>query len=234
MMPRANALRILHRTRWHRRAGICLCTMALGLHPGCRAVHHWKHRHDPPTAEDQTCVSSLPAIQRRFYVIARGPSGTAGPPFGLGAEVVAAINALPNCDAVLLPPDVRPGPPGPLPPGEAEAFRPLPDGPPPPPTVDEVLIIEITESQPFRPMRLSALVERRSPSDGMVIAREHRTWTAPLDTEPLAPHSFNHLILNHPPPLGVVEQHELARLSPRTFHQRVAQELAAELAISPF
>lgn len=234
MTPHAPPLRITPCRRFRRRAGIWLCAMTLGLHPGCRAVHHWKHRHDPPVTEDQTCVSSLPAIQRRFYVIARGPSGTAGPPFGLGAEVVAAINALPNCDAVLLPPEARPGLPGPLPSGGQESFPPLPDGPPPPPTVDEVLIIEITESQPFRPMRLSALVERRSPADGMVIAREHRTWTAPVDTEPLAPHAFNRLILNHPPPLGVVEQHELARLSPRAFHQQVAQELAAELAISPF
>jgi hypothetical protein len=218
-----------------RRSALASLAAAALISPllGCRAFHRWRHRHDP-VVEDSQCVDATASVKRRVYVICRGPASLAGPPSGFGPEVVAALNALPGFNAILLPPNAPLEPPPNDPNGPPLAVMMLPDGPSPTGAIDEILLIEINEMQPFRPMRLCAVLERRSAADGVVLSREHRAWNAPADMEPLYPSHFNRMILNHPPSLGEVEQHELSRLSPVTFFRNVAGDVAREMATRPY
>lgn len=207
-------------------AGLLLLLTSCASHRGA---------HDNQSTRDEVpCANGgVPQIQRRFFVSAQGRMGVNGEPGSFARELAAALNATPNCTAILLPVDF----PIHAPP---EAGSPFP--PPlarwiemagPSPAIDELLIVSVTDIVPFRPMRISAVLERHSLSDGTVIWRDQRTWNAPLDMDPLSPNPINRMILNRPPPLGVVEKHELNRLSPVTFQHTVAEQLATELAASP-
>ncbi|SFI36933.1 hypothetical protein [Planctomicrobium piriforme] len=216
---------------FRRTAAIAGCALLLSGQPGCHHLAFWKHGHAEKEAED-ACKCPQFAVPHRIYVVAHGPIGVAGPPQGFVVEVVAALNSIPNCNAILLPPNA---PLEPLPgtPGPPAAILQLPDGLDPNPVIEQLLIIDIVEIQQFRPMRLSAVLERRTVADGMVISRDHRTWNAPIDIEPQGPSKFSRFILNHPPPLDITEQHELSRLSPQTFYRNIAQQLAGELVAVP-
>jgi hypothetical protein len=210
---------------------IALWAYCLVLACGCRGVHSWKHE-PAPAADDAACATHPIAIKRRIYVITRGPVGVVGAPQGFGVEVVAALNVLPSCNAILVPPDTPIDPPQ-APPGSLPPSLMMIDGPSPTSEIDEILVITVTEMLPFRPMRLSAVIERRLASDNLIISREHRTWNAPVDEDPPGPNPLNRFMLNHPPPPGVIQQHELSRLSPRAFYRNVAVDIGQGFASGP-
>lgn len=190
------------------------------------------HRAKKAEREAQCSPDEL-RIQRRFFVSPQGQLGINGEPGSFAREIVAALNALPYCSAILMPIDFPIDPPPGHPPGPSQELQAFVASAGSSPAIDELLIVYVTDVVPFRPMRLSAILERRSLVDGMVISRDHRTWNAPIDLDPTGPSAANRKLLNHPPPAGIAEIHELSRLSPRTFQHGIATELALELANSP-
>jgi hypothetical protein len=209
-----------------------MCAFCLLFAAGCQGIHFGRTAAVPP-AEDAACAANPIAIKRRIYVITRGPVGVVGAPQGFGVEVVAALNVLPTCNAVLVPPGTPIDPPQ-APQGALPPALMMIDGPSPTSEIDEILVITVTEMLPFRPMRLSAVIERRLASDNVIISREHRTWNAPVDEDPPGPNPLNRFMLNHPPPPGVIQQHELSRLSPRAFYRNVAVDIGQGFAAGPF
>lgn len=209
-----------------------LTGMALtgGAVPGC-AAHRW-HRRKKGKAGGE-CADGETAIPRRFFVSPQGPTGINGVAGSLGREVAAALNTQPKCSAVLLPVDFPIDAPPDAPPGPSGQLLHFIESIGPSSAIDELLIVFTTEVVAFRPMRISAILERRSIQDGTTMSREHRTWNAPQDVQPLSPSPVNRLILNHPLPLDVTENQELSRLSPLTFQQKVAVDIARELSSSP-
>jgi len=204
-----------------------------GLLAGCQGLHR---RQDNSSSEDgAVCLKSGSAIPRRIYVATTAPHQmiVGGIEHQFVLEVIAALNSLPNCNAILLPPhfslESLTGPEG-MRPGMSE----IPDVYSPDSALEELLLIDVVEMIPYRPMRLRAVLERRLLADGMVISREHRTWNAPEDQEPMFPNPFNRFILNHPQPLAQVEAQELARLSPQTFMRDVARQVATELTTASY
>jgi|GEM_PF-2261072 len=221
--------------RCHRRCALVLVAgLAAGWLAGCHGLSGQCHSTSEAglAGAGNSCPEDGVPIPRRFYVVARGPIGVVGPPQGFVVEVLAALNCRPGCSAILLPPDA---PLNPLPgtAGPPMALLQLPERLPSDPSLEELVLIDVVEFQPFRPMRISAVIERRSISDGTTLSRDHRTWNAPQDLEPLSPSKFNRYILNHPQPLGTVEQQELSRLSPQAFYRNVAYRLAGDLVASP-
>jgi hypothetical protein len=208
--------------------------LAAGWLAGCHSLPGECHSTSETglTGIGNSCPEDGVPIPRRFYVLARGPIGVVGPPQGFVMEVLAALNCRPGCNAILLPPDA---PLDPLPgtAGPPMALLQLPERLESDPALEELVLIDVVEFQPFRPMRISAVIERRNISDGTTLSRDHRTWNAPQDLEPLSPSKFNRYILNHPQPLGTVEQQELSRLSPQAFYRNVAYRLAGDLVASP-
>lgn len=190
------------------------------------------HRAKKAEKEAQ-CSANEVRIPRRFFVSPQGQLGINGEPGSFAREIVASLNAMPGCSAILLPLDFpidsRPEQ-GMGPSPELQAFIASAG---PSPAIDELLIVYVTDVVPFRPMRLSAILERRSIADGMVISRDHRTWNAPIDLDPTGPSAANRKLLNRPPPAGIAEIQELTRLSPKTFQHGVANEVALELVSSP-
>jgi len=205
--------------------GLCL------FPAGCLHLHG-KHKASQEAAETP-CATGIPQIQRRFFVASQGRLGINAEAGSFARELSAAINATPNCTAVLLPLDcpilAHPS----TGPGFSPQLMHCVEMAGPSPAVDELLIVAVTDVVAFRPMRIGAILERRSLADGAVIWHDQRTWNAPLDMDPISPNPINRMILNRPPPLGVVEKHELDRLSPQTFQRSVVEKLAAELAASP-
>ncbi|WP_437204150.1 hypothetical protein [Planctomicrobium sp. SH664] len=213
---------------WRRPASLlCLMGIALLMVSGCQSWFPWKKCE--PTAPPAECGPLLDAnqpIPRSVSVLDRSTVGIPGERTFFTQELVAALNQVPYCQAILLPPNF------PLP-GAPYAGAPQPEECPQaseiPVGTDEIWIVQVTEIQPFRPIRVCATIERRQSYDGLLIERIQRTWDAPIDDEPLAPSHFNARILRKPPPRGIVEHHELSRLSPRTYIRNITQELAIEL-----
>jgi len=221
-----------------RRRSDCRLPILLGL-TGMIAVFSSCAAHrgqkDASRGHDEvSCTNgtSLP-IQRRFFVSSQGRLGINGEPGSFARELTASLNATPNCTAIMLPLDF----PLHATPESGSGMSPQlarwVEMAGPSPAVDELLIVSVTDVVPFRPMRIGAVLECRSLADGTVLWREQRTWNAPLDMDPISPSPINRVLLNRPPPLGVVEKHELNRLSPQTFQRSVAEKVAAELALSP-
>ncbi|WP_437187512.1 hypothetical protein SH668x_000909 [Planctomicrobium sp. SH668] len=169
------------------------------------------------------------AVPRRYFVQAASPLSINGAPGDFAYEIVAALNTEENCSAYLLPPGMSLGTPDSL----SQEFQDWKMHLGADVTIDEILIVNVTDVVPFRPMRLSAFIERRSADSGFSISTLHRTWNAPIDDEPLDPHPFNRKVLQRPPPLGLVQHHELSRLSPKTFQRNVATQIGSELAQLP-
>lgn len=200
---------------------------ALLLQQGC-----FLHRAKKAEQEAE-CSAGEVRIPRRFFVSPQGQLGINGEPGSFAREIVASLNAQPGCSAILLPIDFPiDSPPG-QPPGPSQELQAFITSAGLSPAIDELLIVYVTDVVPFRPMRLSAILERRSIADGMVISRDHRTWNAPIDLDPTGPSAANRKLLNGPPPAGIAEIHELTRLSPKTFQHGVANEVALELVTSP-
>lgn len=219
-----------HRTRSLRSLWLLALLVAASLLSGCRWLPRWGREE---CDSECACAVTVAPPPRRIYIITPGLPPPGAQP-GLVPELIAALNAQPQCQAVPIPVELLPPP---LPDGEidfAAACRNHPEGMSLTAELDEVLIIHVLEVQPFRPMRVTARIERRMAFDGSLISQAHRTWVAPPDLEPLAPNPVNRHILRHPPPLGAVAQHELSRLSPRTFYGNIAAELALEIARPPF
>lgn len=201
---------------------------------GCESWRLWRrHESSPSGGECDVRNCSEQPIPRFITITDRSPIGVVNDRTLFTQELVAALNELPYCEAALLPPNaplpsvLQTSGTG-IPPWEQPVMESGPSL-----GLDEIWIVQVTEIQPFRPMRLCASIECRQASDGMIIRRLVRTWNAPVDDEPMAPSHFNAKILFRPPPRAVVEHHELSRLSPRTFFRNVAQEVAIELTAPP-
>jgi len=206
---------------------------ALGLfcNWGC-AAHRGEHQPDQQIME-AACAGGMQQIQRRFFVSSQGRIGVNGEAGSLARELTAALNATANCSAIMLPLDFPIDPAPGSPPGSSPQLLRFIESAGPSPAIDELLVVYVTDIIPFRPMRISAVLERRSIAEGIVLHRDQRTWNAPLDMDPLSPSPLNRMLLNRPPPMGLVEKHELNRLSPLTFQRDVAAKVAQELAIAP-
>ncbi len=205
--------------------------VAFGGQFGCQAFR----RQSEKAADDGVvCLVNPSAIPRRFFIAATSAHQRiiGGIENQFVKEVIAALNSISNCNAILLPPhfslEALSGPDGVRPEmsGLVDVYS--PDA-----ALEELLLIHVVEMIPYRPMRLSAVLERRHVSDGTLISRDHRTWNAPTDDQPLAPNKFTRFILNHPQPLSQVEAEEMGRLSPLTFMKDVAREIAIELMATP-
>lgn len=220
-----------HFTRRHWCFSVVGLAISGGLMPGC-ALHRWKRREDH-TREEAACADGVPQIQRRFFVSSQGRLGINGEAGSFAREIAAAVNAIPGCSAVLLPLDFPIDSPPDLPPGPSRQLLQFIERTGPSPAIDELLLVHVTDVVAFRPMRISAVIERRSIGDGMTLSREHRTWNAPLDMDPLSPNPINRFLLNHPVPMGVAENHELNRVSPQTFQRTVAEQVAQQLSRAP-
>ena len=191
---------------------------------GCYRFEWWIPRVPHRVAREADCAAERGAIIMRRYLIMPGEPRAfdSGPATVLSQEIASAVNAIPGCNAVLVPHAIlHPGPPCELV-GMSGEPLPMPD-------VDEILVISVSDFQPYRPMRVGVHIERISPG-GFLLGNQRRTYRAPDDGEPLGPHPFNNLILKHPPPVAVLEDHELTRLSPTRFLTHVAGEFAHELA----
>lgn len=182
---------------------------------------------------EAACAGGMQQIQRRFFVSSQGRIGVNGEAGSLARELTAALNATANCSAIMLPLDFPIDPAPGSPPGSSPQLLRFIESAGPSPAIDELLVVYVTDIIPFRPMRISAVLERRSIAEGIVLHRDQRTWNAPLDMDPLSPSPLNRMLLNRPPPMGLVEKHELNRLSPLTFQRDVAAKVAQELAIAP-
>lgn len=226
------------------------------LASGCQQF--WGRRKSAPTNAQESCTHQKfegAVIPRRFFIASRngdrgygrgGQSGSGGEmtaPLNFGVtgspnpflvEVLAAFNSKPNCNAVPIPQHVLYQLEGDGGEGTITSLQTQPDRFDPNPSLEELLVIDVVEVQPYRPMRLSAIVERRHVADGSLISRKHRTWNAPKDDEPQGPNPLNRILLNHPPPLYEVEEKELGRLSPIAFYRNVAQELVEDVLTSPY
>ncbi|WP_437227787.1 hypothetical protein SH661x_000554 [Planctomicrobium sp. SH661] len=219
------------RRRW---LSTVMTAASMALIPtGCAQLHRRKNREAKQEDSEAACTNAALRIQRRFFVSSQGPLGVNGEAGGFAREIVAAMNTIPGCSAILLPLNFPIDPPPGMPPGPSPQLLRYIEAAGPSPAVDELLVVHVTDVAPFRPMRISAVLERRSIGDGTTLSRDHKTWNAPLDMDPLSPNGFNRFLLNHPPPMGVVENHELNRLSPQTFQRGVAEQVATEIARSP-
>jgi len=209
---------------------LLLSLAAIELH-GCS--HLPRHKARKAEEEAAQCLAAQQQIARRFFISSQGRMGVNGQAGSFARELTASINAIPNCTAIMLPLDFPVDAPPGQEPGPSPQLLQFIHSAGPSDAIDEVLIVHVTDVVDFRPMRISAVLERRTVGDGVVIARDHRTWNAPVDNQPLSPSRLNRFILNHPPAAAVVEQMELSRLSPQTFQRTVAEGLAQELSVSP-
>ncbi|WP_437192250.1 hypothetical protein [Planctomicrobium sp. SH527] len=232
-----------------------LATIAV-LTSGCQQI--WRRKKSTTQTAGESCSHEKfngTEIPRRFFVASRngdrgrGPGmqsggsmemsaplnfGVTGSPNPFLVEVLAAFNSRPNCNAIPIPPHVLYQFDGEGTEGAVMSLQTHPDRFDPNPSFEEVLVIDVVEVQPYRPMRLSAIVERRNVADGSLISRKHQTWNAPKDDEPQGPNPLNRILLNHPPPLHEVEDKELGRLSPIAFYRNVAKELVDGVLASPY
>ncbi|HWL09035.1 MAG TPA: hypothetical protein VNQ76_11540 [Planctomicrobium sp.] len=212
---------------------ISLTVPVLAFETGCHALGLKRSKSDEEEAV--ACLNAASSIPRRIYIATTSSQQriVGGVEHQFVLEVVAALNSIPNCNAILLPPyyplEALAGPEG-MRPGLSE----IQDAYDPDTALEEILLIDVIEMLPYRPMRLRAVLERRHISDGTLISRDHRTWNAPTDNIPLAPGKLNRFLLNRPQPLGHVEAEEMSRLSPQTFMRDVANQVAAELMVTPF
>ncbi len=170
---------------------------------------------------------------RRVFVLETTPPERCigGAPHQFVLEVVAALNQHPGCNAILLPPTVNLEEMIRMKSGASEGEMRVPMEPDS--ALEEILLINVLEVLPFRPMRLQAIIERRHLFDGTLISRNTRTWNAPADCEPQGPSKFNRFRLWHPPPLAAIESKEMDRLSPHTFMKNIANEIAVEIVARP-
>lgn len=191
---------------------------------------HWL----PWRTEEVPCAGQVaPAIPRRYFIEERRPLAPGAVTHPFVHELTGALNLHPGCQGYLIPweqPLLMAGqgtgwqPPAvPLSACEAGAI----------PAIDQYLLVEVTEVVPYRPMRLSAVLELRSAANGFIPLVQHRSWEGGVDAEPLHPKHYDTRLFEHPEPMFLMENRELGRLSPRVFFQQVARLAAAELCAAP-
>jgi hypothetical protein len=206
--------------------------LLLGSAPGCRSLRWWSQEEVEclcVTCGHAACpLMMLPS--RRIFVVEPHPDDLVQGMFV--RELIAELGKTNHCEVVLLP---RPSPlyPGPPPVPEAMPVIDEQQWPPVHPLPDTFLVVELSELEPYRPMRLGARIELKEIHTGETVFQTIRTWQAPVDESPSPPGLANLKLLNRPRPPSLEERAEMTRLSPRTFMNHVAQELARTLLQEP-
>lgn len=195
---------------------------------GATGCHSW-----PWHKQEVECTEPTgPVIQRRFFVEERRAFNPLNETHPFVTELIAAINLRPACQTFFVPWEqtmlVAAGGAWQVP-----ACPGVPPEPPQLPTVDQYLLVQVTEVVPYRPMRMSAIIEQRSAALNYAPVIRHRTWEAMVDDKPLTPRHFDTKLFEKPEPVFIIEDRDLSRLSPRIFFRFVARQLALELATAP-